>query len=131
MSRIDSSDGEIHHAFEYDRLGYLRYALDENHNIAIKREVDPFGNVLQEVFPNDLEVAKEYDDFNRPTSHQDRNQGEISYTYDPLFLRQVTRIAEGGETLYSHAYEAYDLDGNLASESIIGGLGSYCSFNRI
>lgn len=43
LSRIDSSDGKIHHAVEYERLGHLRYASDENHDIAIRREVDPLG----------------------------------------------------------------------------------------
>jgi len=123
MSHIDSSDGKIHHAFDCDKLGYLRSALDENHNITIRREVDAFGNITRESFPHNFEITKDYDNFNRPILLKIANQGEIYYTYDPLFLRQVTRISEQGETLYSHAYEAYDLDGNLASENMIGGVG--------
>lgn len=120
MSRLDSSDGKIHQAFEYDRLGHLRYAADENQNIAIKRQIDPFGNVTQEVFPCGLEVKKDFDDFNRLISLRMGNQGEIHYHYDPLFLREVRRVSGRGETLYSHAYENYDWDGNLVSESLIG-----------
>ena len=123
MRHVDSSDGKIHHAFECNRLGYLRSALDENHNITILREVDAFGNIIRELFPHNFEITKDYDDFNRPILLKIANQGKMCYTYDPLFLRQVTRISERGETLYSHTYEAYDLDGNLASENIIGRLG--------
>ncbi len=123
MSRIDSSDGKIHHAFEYDRLGYLRSALDENHNIAIQREVDPFGNVTCEIFPFNIEVKKDYDDFNRSVSMQIASHGKIFYDYDPLFLRQVTRVSEQEENLYSHTYDEYDLNGNLTFEDMIGGLG--------
>lgn len=120
MGRLDSSDGKIHQAFEYNRLGHLRYANDENQNIAIKRQMDPFGNVSQEVFPCGLEVKKNYDSFNRLISLRMGRQGEIHYHYDPLFLREVRRVSDRGETLYSHLYENYDWDGNLISESLIG-----------
>lgn len=123
MSRLDSSDGKIHHAFEYDLLGHLRYASDENQNIAIKRKIDPFGNVLQEVFPYGFEVKKDYDDLNRLVSLRMGSQGEVLYTYDPLFLRGVTRTSSRGEVLYEHTYEEYDEAGNLVSENLIGDLG--------
>ncbi len=123
MSQLDSSDGKIHHVFAYDKLGYLRYALDEKYNVAIKREVDPFGNIVQEILPNGFEVKKDYDDFNRLISLRMNREGEVLYSYDPLFLRQVTRTSSRGDTLYSHTYEDYDLDGNLISENLIGDLG--------
>lgn len=123
MSRLDSSDGKIHHSFAYDRLGFLKYALDEKYNIAIKREVDPFGNVVEELFPNGLEVKKDYDAFNRLIALRMNREEEVFYTYDPLFLRQVTRTSNRSDTLYSHIYEDYDLDGNLISENLIGDLG--------
>jgi len=123
MSRLDSSDGKIHHAFEYDLLGHLRYTSDENQNIAVKRKIDPFGNVLQEVFPYGFEVKKDYDDLNRLVSLRMGSQGEILYTYDPLFLRGVTRTSSRGEVLYEHTYEEYDEAGNLVSENLIGNLG--------
>ncbi len=123
MARLDSSDDKIHHVFEYDKLGYLRYASDENQNIAILRHVDPFGNVTQELFPCSLQVTKDYDDMDRLTCLKIANQGEVLYTYDPLFLKRVTRISPRGEILYAHTYDAYDWDGNLVSESLIGKLG--------
>jgi RHS repeat-associated protein len=123
MSRLDSSDRKIRHAFEYNRLGYLLHALDENQHLAIHREVDPFGNVLHESFPYGLEINKDYDDWGRAVSLRIKNQGEIVYDYDPLFLRKVSRISPRGEKLYEHVYEDYDLAGNLISEQLIGNLG--------
>jgi len=123
MNRLDSSDGKIHHAFEYDRLGHLRHAVDENQHIAIERKVDPFGNVTQEIFPCGLEVRKNYDDCNRLIFLKMGTQGEVLYTYDPLYSRGVTRISPRGEILYTHTYENYDWDGNLVSESLLGNLG--------
>ncbi len=123
MARLDSSDDKIHHVFEYDKLGYLRYASDENQKIAIKRQVDPFGNVTQEVFPCGLEVTKDYDDIHRLICLKMANQGEVLYTYDPLFLRRVTRVSPGEEILYAHTYDEYDWDGNLVTENLVGKLG--------
>jgi len=123
LSHLDSSDGNIHHAFSYNKLGHLRVAADEKNNIAIKRDVDPFGNVIQETFPSGLEVKKNYDAFNRLISLKMNTAGEVLYTYDPLFLKEVTRISNQGATLYSHTYEDYDLDGNLLVEKLIGNLG--------
>ncbi|MBI5346976.1 MAG: RHS repeat-associated core domain-containing protein [Chlamydiae bacterium] len=123
MSHLDSSDGKIHHAFEYDLMGHLIYASDENQNIVIKRKIDPFGNVLQEVFPYGFEVKKDYDDLNRLVSLRMGSQGEVLYSYDPLFLRGVTRTSSRGKVLYEHTYEEYDEAGNLVSENLIGNLG--------
>jgi len=123
MSHLDSSDGKIHHSFTYDRRGFLKYALDEKYNIAIKREVDPFGNIVEELFPNELKINKEYDAFNRLIALRMNQEGEVLYTYDPSHLRTVTRISGGGKALYTHAYGKYDLNGNLLTESLIGNLG--------
>ncbi len=123
ISHLDSSDDKIHHVFECDKLGHLRYAFNESQNIAIKRTIDPFGNVTQEIFPHGLEVRKDYDAFNRPISLKMASQGEILYTYDPLFLRQVIRLSNQGEPLYTHTYESYDDEGNLVAETLIGNLG--------
>ncbi len=124
MSRLDSSDGKIQHAFDYNLLGYLKYAVDEKQGITISRQVDPFGNVLQEILPYDLEIKKDYDDFNRLTLLKIRDQGEILYAYDPLFLRKIIRASSGGDILYSHTYEKYDEDGNPITENLIGNLGN-------
>ena len=98
MSRLTSSDNTIDHVFEYDRLGHLIFASDENHNIQIHRRVDPFGNVLHEVLPFDLEVHKKYDNFNRLVSLKMGSLGEVLYDYDPLFLRKVSRLTPRGKT---------------------------------
>ena len=104
-------------------MGHLLSASDEKQNISIKRKTDPFGNVTREEFPNGTAIEKEYDDFDRLTSLKISDVGQIVYNYDPLFLKDVTRISKKGEFIYSHHYEKYDLDGNLVAENLIGNLG--------
>jgi len=123
LHRIDSSDGQIHHVFETDRLGRLRSITDDNQKLTIQRELDPFDNVLRETFPH-IEIIKEYDAFGRPTSLHMGLHGTIRTSYDPLFPQRTTRLSSTGATLYEHRYDAYDEDGNLTSESLIGNLGT-------
>lgn len=123
LDRVDSSDGKIHHAFTHNKLGHLLTAVDEKRNLRLTRKVDPFGNVTSEIFPHGVEITKTYDDFGRLLLLKVVGQGQVRYTYDPLFLRAVERVSSEGNTLYRHSFEEYDLNGNLTKECLIGDLG--------
>jgi YD repeat-containing protein len=123
VSRLGSSDVQINHSFEYNHLGHLMKAWDDNQGICIEREVDPFGNVKRENFPKGFGVTKTYDAFDRILSLKMATQGEVLYSYDPLYLRAVTRISNLRGVLYMHTYKDYDWDGNLVTESLVGNIG--------
>lgn len=125
LARVDSSDGRIAHVFARNKLGDLLEAIDENQKLTIKREVDPFGNVICEVLPHGVQITKTYDDFNRLQSFNVVGHAQVRYTYDSVFLREIERLsATRGDTLYKHTYDEYDLNGNLVQESLIGNLGT-------
>ena len=124
LTRVDSSDGKIAHAFTRNKLGDLLEAVDEKQNLHIKRQVDPFGNVVGEVLPHGIQIRKSYDDFNRPLSLNIASHGQVRYTYDPMFLKKIERTNSQGKVLCKHLFDAYDLSGNLEQESLIGNLGS-------
>jgi RHS repeat-associated protein len=124
LSSISSSDGEIDHTFEYDREGRLLYAADERLRLAIEREVDPYGNVIKETFPNSLAIEKKYDNLDRPTSVTIQDVGVIDYGYDPLYLKSVKRCNPEGSALYAHKYISYDQSGHLLAEKLIHGIGT-------
>jgi RHS repeat-associated protein len=119
LHTLNSSDNRIHHRFECTKKGELTKAIDAVEKITIQREIDPFGNVTQELFPNSIEIKKSYDSSDRPTTLQISHLGSISYTYDPLYLRSVSRFSPDGKLQYTHHYESYDLDGNLLAENMI------------
>jgi len=102
LNTLTSSDGKINHTFECDRLGRLLNATDEVQKVTIQRKLDPFGNIIKETLPNDLEITKEYDDSNRKATLKINGHEEILYEYDPLFLRSIKRISPNGQTLYEH-----------------------------
>ncbi len=122
LQNLQSSDGKIQFTFLRNRLGQLLCATDEVQKSSIHRELDPCGNIIREEFPSGLTLEKTYDAFDRPLTLTLPDKGEVIYTYDPLFLRSVTRTS-AGDTLYTHSYDLYDQDGNLVVESLIGNLG--------
>jgi len=124
LKTISSSNNLLHLTYECNRLGMLLKATDEVKNISIERDVDFNGNILKEKLSTGLAIEKTYDAFNRPLSVDLSHQGQILYTYDPLFLRAVTRTSPSGTSLYTHRYTSYDTSGYLQEESLLGALGS-------
>jgi len=122
LSALSSSDRTISQRFKYNKLGQLQEASDKD--VSIERTLDSFGNVTKELFSTGLTLTKEYDDFNRLTKLKIPSIGEVTYSYDPLFLRQVTRVSVTGDELYTHRYDSYDLDGNLVKEELLRDLGA-------
>jgi RHS repeat-associated protein len=123
LETLRSSDGKIHHRFEYNKKGDLIQIVDKKENISIQREVDPFGNVTRELLPNRMDIQKSYDPFDRLQTIQIANMGHITYSYDPLYLRKVDRFSRDGKLQYTHQYSEYDLDSNLVTEELINGAG--------
>ena len=121
LASIHSSD--LHHTFQHNRLGRLLSAIDERAGLSLQRELDPFGNILEERLSTGLTLQKQYDRFNRTTLVTLPDGSQIAYHYDPLFLHEVERLSPTGEPLYSHSYTSYDLSGHLTKESLIGHLG--------
>lgn len=123
LASIYSSDQQIDQLFMYDRLGRLKVASDQVHCIYFERVLDPHGNILEETWNKTWSISKLYDGFDRPVSIQLQDGSWIYYSYDPVFLRAVTRYTANGTLLYSHHFDAYDLSGHLLSESLIGEIG--------
>jgi RHS repeat-associated protein len=117
LQSLTSSDGQIAFTYSHDRLGRLLTATDQSLNLSITRTLDAFGNVLTEQFPSGLTLRKTYDALDRPLSVAWSNEDQVTYHYDPLYLRSVQHPR------YSHDYDDYDLDGNLQMERLMGGLG--------
>lgn len=123
LKTISSSDNQLKLSFERNRTGDLLHAKDEVNNVWIQRNVDPHGNTLREEFSTGLAIEKSYDAFNRPLTINLPDQGRVLYTYDPLYLRKVSK-SSSGKTLYSHQYTTYDSSGHLQEESLLNGLGT-------
>lgn len=124
MEGLHSSDGTLYHRFKHNKLGHLQYTSDEITGSVVSLQIDSFGNVINEILPSGVEVASQYDPFDRITQFTMGKYGQVAYTYNPLQLLSVKRCSQNGVDLYSHTYDSYDLDGNLVEENMLGNLGS-------
>ncbi len=123
VQSLISSDHQLHHTFQYNKLGTLLKATDELQHISIERDIDPHGNVLTEKFPSGIVIQKTYDSMNRVQILGLPDGSKITYEYNPLFLKSVTKVSSSGIQLYKHEYDDYDLSGHLKNEHLIGDLG--------
>ncbi|MEI8124540.1 MAG: RHS repeat-associated core domain-containing protein [Parachlamydiaceae bacterium] len=124
LKTVSSSDHQLHLTYDYNLLGDILKATDTINNISIERDVDPQGNILSEELSTGLAIEKTYDAFDRPLSVVLPDHSRIIYTYDPLFLRSVSRTSSSGEILYTHEYTNYDSSGYLKTENLIDSLGT-------
>jgi RHS repeat-associated protein len=107
---LTSSDGTVHHEMSYTRKGDL-LTFD-----GIRRQLDPFGRVLSERFPQGVCVETNYD--HRGRKNLSRLNGvEIRYSYGPQDLQTITCAG------LTHRYAEYDLAGTPHVEELIGNLG--------
>jgi len=123
LQTVRSTNGTIDHYFEHDNLGHVLTAEDKKNHITIERDVNCFGNITKEQFSAGLTLEKKYDDFQRPLQIVISGR-TINYTYDPLYLRNVTVKDANTKKTFTHKYESYDLDGNLLTEKLLNNLGS-------
>ncbi|MDE3046513.1 MAG: RHS repeat-associated core domain-containing protein [Verrucomicrobiota bacterium] len=119
---LTSSDGTIKQTFTHDLNNDLRFAKDSDHTV--QREIDPFGNILQETIDGRLSLSKTYDDVGRLETITFDDHSSIVYTYDSLYLKAVTRFSRTHTPLYTHLYESYDLSGHPTQEQLLGELGT-------
>lgn len=118
-----SSDKTIDHTFKYDLNGHLLKCKDSLNGIEVTRTVDPFGNILSETLSKGLHLEKTYDYLDRPFSIKIPHAGTIHYHYNPCHLTKIERNDNEGNYLYAHTFDAYDLNGNVLEEHLLGGIG--------
>lgn len=110
------------------------YSSDKNGNVTeavslggikVKRKYDAFDQIVKEDFKDEVgeySICYSYDKMGRRTSITLPDGSLIQYAYDAFFPRTVSRVSPGGEVLFTHTYESFDLNGNLISETLLG----YC-----
>ncbi len=109
LQQLASSDGTIHYRYTYSPSGLPTQVEDlVNNTITIRTYYK--GRLQQETLGNGLAIGYEYDRIGRPTTVILPDQTTVEYTYDPCYLRQITRNG------LTHRYSNYDLSGNLLEE---------------
>ena len=115
-----SSDGTISYHYVHDKNSLLKQATDELTGATISRSYTPQGRLSKETLPGGpknrgLSFQSSYDYMGRRRLLTLPDQSAISYEYDALYLRSVSRV-KNNQALYSHRYTSYDHAGNLLHE---------------
>ncbi len=102
--------------FRYDALGRVIQGS------GFIRELDPFGNILQEELSTGTIITSSYDEFHRPIKRILPDKSTIIYEYEGPFLKQVIRkglslgYLYNSSYEYTHTYNQYDEKGRLLEE---------------
>lgn len=118
-----ASDSTIDYVFTYDEKGNLVHVLDVINQSACSRIYNEKNKLVEEILANGLSIQNDYDAAGRRIALHFQDGSSVTYNYDTLFLRDVIRKNKQGDTLYSHSFKTYDLQGRLLVASMIGGLG--------
>lgn len=119
LESLTSSDHTVNYEMKYNLLGHLQKSND------ISRRTDPHGRLLSETILGKYIIKNAYDpQGRRKTCEIPIADCHISYEYDPLYLRNVTRKKLDHTPLYTHSYTSYDLSGNLLQQQLINNIGT-------
>jgi len=114
LESLTSSDGTVSHQMKYNRLGYLKESGP------LVRKTDPCGRILLETFPHGHSIQNTYDQQGRRVKCAiPAADCSITYAYDPVNLKKVSRKKLDDTVLYSHTYTSHDLSGNLLQQELI------------
>lgn len=106
-----ASDRSFEYTYYYDKHNHLYEVYDSIRQTTTKRTYTPAGELLSELQDNNISVSYTYDKIGRMTGMTLPDTSKIVYTYDPAFLRNISRFKADGTLIYEHKYLDYDLSG--------------------
>ncbi len=130
IETVSSSDQTVFIKYVYDEMGRIKQAKDLIADHTTEREYDASGKMIFEKLGHQLSLSYEYDFLGRLKSLTLPDQSGIRRQYNAAFLTDVERISPSGETLYSHSYTGFDLQGRATKSCMIGDLGQISYYYR-
>jgi RHS repeat-associated protein len=124
IETLASSDESINYRYFYDEMGRIIQVLDKNTGAATQRTYDQSGQMVAENLANGLTLAYDYDYLGRLRYLTLPDQSGIQRQYNAAFLTDVSRVSSKGDTLYTHSYTEFDLQGRLLKSDLIDNLGT-------
>lgn len=124
LKEYRASDNTFHYVYEYDLNGNPIRIADQVNGTETEKFFDKNNRLIQETLANGLTLKYTYDLSGKPIKITFPDESGMELTYENEFLKEVSRISEKGEKLYSHLYDNYDLSGNVTACTLIGKAGN-------
>lgn len=123
LEEIFSADGRIRYRYFYEKGPDPIQILDLAQGVSLKRAFNLFGQVISETNARELTSRWAYDAVGRCIAFTLPNGSSIHYATQGGHITAVQRKNPLGEPLYEHTYTKFDVNGHVAEEELIDGLG--------
>jgi RHS repeat-associated protein len=123
LQEYQASDTSFHYAFDYDHHSNPIKVRDLIHQTETTRCYDIYNRLIKETLGNGLSVEYTYDLSGRPTKLTYPDGSGMGISYENFFLKDLSRLNQQGDVLYTHSYDQYDLSGNVTKNTLIGQAG--------
>ena len=135
VSEIFSSDKTIDYRYTYDLNDNVINITDKINNVTTSKKYDCYNFLVQETLGNGQSFVYTNDLMGRILNVTLSDGTGISYDYDGIQLKSISRVNENGGCLYQHGYDEYDLNGKVVQMTMAGDVGpvkySYDKCGRI
>lgn len=88
------------------------------HGTETIQRYDQYGQLIEETLANGLKLTYKYDYLGRVIDVGLPDGSNFIYRYDACYMKAIDRIING-KACYTHKYNAYDLSGNVLSQTLI------------
>lgn len=124
LLKLKSSDGSVHFLYTYDKGPLPVLARDKIQNLTWKRTYNLFGEITSEISPDGSIMRWDYNNQGRCERITLPDLSYITYHYDALHMKTVSRYSHAGTLQYTHTYSKYDPNGHVTTEELIRQLGT-------
>lgn len=129
LHKIEAKDSkkelQISNTYTFDRINKIELTTTLQ-GISVERSYNCFDQMIRETFKDgDLtySIRFSYDRLGRIKEVKLPDNSKIAYTFVGPFGREVKRMSEHNDVLYSHTYDQFDQQGKLLAETLPGNLG--------
>ncbi len=131
LSKGEEREPQVQHKLNWSYRGWITKAVTkvphDSKDLSVERRLDDLGRVeWEEVAQGNFKyrISYTYDRLGRVKTITLPDRSQIEYEYDALYPRKVIRRDFTGKEIGSHAFQSYDLSGNLQIESLPGFCGT-------
>lgn len=123
LETLSATDNSLFYIYKYDASGNVVEVVDAINGGVTTRQYNAHKKVVAETLGNGLSLLNYYDLQGRRQQLTLPDNSAIQYVFDAAYLKQIDRVTDSSQLLYSHIYKEYSPSGTLLSSSLIGDLG--------
>jgi RHS repeat-associated protein len=118
LSSMWGSDNSFSYTYTYDKNDHPIAVTDNIHQSINVRTYETQGRLISEKLSTGHEIKYAYDSLARPTQVTLPDGSAVNYSYNATDLKQIDRLSQTGELLYTHRYTNFDQSGKITTTQL-------------